>query len=481
MAASAKPAVRPDPRLLAALVAAKTSGGVIRRLGRGGGTAAPGLIADRIDPNLLGKIAARLPEGSIVVAGTNGKTTTSRMVADALEAAGLRVAHNRSGSNLVRGVASALADRASLGGDPRADAGVIESDEAALPEILRQVRPRVLLLNNLFRDQLDRYGELNAIAAKWQPALERLGPETTVVVNADDPTLAAITEGLRARRVTFGMDDPDSSYLLPELPHAVDAAICRRCGHDLAYDALYSAHLGAWRCPGCGNARPPLDVAGRGVHLDGVDGLRATVDVRTGAGSRSLPVSLAVPGLYNAYNAVAAVATATAFGIPAETIVDALAAFRSAFGRIERVTLDGRTLVMALVKNPVGFNETLRMLTAATGGLETPTLIAINDLFADGRDVSWLWDVDFELLASGGAPLSTTGLRGPDMANRLKYAGVATERIRPLEPDLGGALDSFVASLPPGATGYVLPTYTAMLGLREALAKRGAVESFWRQ
>lgn len=482
MAASAKSVGRADPRLLAALVAAKTSGGVIRRLGRGGGTAAPGLIADRIDPNLLGKIAARLPEGSIVVAGTNGKTTTSRMVADALEAAGLRVAHNRSGSNLVRGVASALADRASLGGDPRADAGVIESDEAALPEILRQVRPRVLLLNNLFRDQLDRYGELNAIAGKWRPALERLGPETTVVVNADDPTLAAITEGLRARRITFGMDDPDSSYLLPEMPHAVDAAICRRCGHDLVYDALYSAHLGAWRCPGCGNARPPLDVAGREIRLDGVDGLRATADVHTGAGgAQSLPVSLAVPGLYNAYNAVAAIATATAFGIPAETVADALAAFRSAFGRIERVTLDGRTLVMALVKNPVGFNETLRMLTAGTGGLETPTLIAINDLFADGRDVSWLWDVDFELLATGEAPLSTAGLRGPDMANRLKYAGVAAGRIRPLESDLGRALDAFAASLQPGTTGYVLPTYTAMLGLRAELAKRGAVESFWRQ
>ncbi len=481
MAASAKPAARPDPRLLAALVAAKTAGGVIRRLGRGGGTAAPGLIADRIDPNLLGKIAARLPDGSIVVAGTNGKTTTSRMVADVLEGAGLRVAHNRSGSNLVRGVASALADRASLGGDPRADAGVIESDEAALPEILRQVRPRVLLLNNLFRDQLDRYGELNAIAAKWRPALERLGSDSTIVVNADDPTLAAITEGLNARRITFGMDDRDSGYLLPELPHAADAAICRRCGHDLAYDALYSAHLGAWRCPGCGNARPPLDVAGRAVHLDGVEGLRATVEVRGAGGSRSLPVSLGVPGLYNAYNGVAAVATATAFGISDDTVIGALAAFRSAFGRIERVTLAGRTLVMALVKNPVGFNETLRMLTSATGGLETPTLIAINDLFADGRDVSWLWDVDFELLAEGDAPLSTAGLRGADMANRLKYAGVPTERIRPLAADLGRALDGFVGSLPPGATGYVLPTYTAMLGLREEMAKRGVVDSFWRQ
>jgi UDP-N-acetylmuramyl tripeptide synthase len=462
------------------VAAAKATGGIIRRLGRGGGTAAPGLIADRIDPNLLGKIAARLPQGVIVVAGTNGKTTTARMIADALEAAGLRVAHNRSGSNLVRGVASALADRSSLAGDPRADAGVIESDEAALPEILRQVRPRVLLLNNLFRDQLDRYGELNAIANRWRPALQRLDMETTVVVNGDDPTLATITEGIQASRLVFGLDDPESRYRLPELPHAVDAAVCRRCGHDLAYDALYSAHLGAWRCPHCGNARPTLDVAATAVQLDGVDALRTTVELR-GAEPTPLPITLAVPGLYNAYNAVAAVATATAFGIAPETVAGALAAFRSAFGRIERVMLDGRTLTMALVKNPVGFNETLRMLTAATGGLETPTLIAINDLFADGRDVSWLWDVDFELLATGDAPLSTTGLRGPDMANRLKYAGVAPARIRPLPTDLARALDAFVDSIPPGGTGYVLPTYTAMLGLRQVLADRGAVESFWRQ
>ena len=470
----------PDPRLVAALAAAKVAGAGIRRVGRGGGTAAPGLVADRIDPELLRKLAARLDRGAIVVAGTNGKTTTSRMVADILEADGLRVAHNRSGSNLVRGVVSALAERASVGGDPRADAAVIETDEAAFPEIVRLLQPRVILLNNLFRDQLDRYGELNAIATKWRVALERLPAATTVVVNGDDPTLAAISEGIAARRVAFGLDDPNPLFHLAAVPHAADATVCRACGRDLAYATLYSAHLGDWRCDGCGRRRPELDVVDRGIVLEGVDALRVTVE-RRGDRPASLPLRVAVPGLYNVYNTVAAVAATSTFGVPDAAIGRATADFRSAFGRIERVSFRGRTIVMALVKNPVGFNETLRMLTVGTGGLDVPTLIAINDLTADGRDVSWLWDVDFELLATGDGPLYTTGLRGTDMANRLKYAGVPAARLHPLEDDLARGLQAFVEQVPEGQVGYVLPTYTAMLGLRRTLADLGAVESFWRQ
>jgi UDP-N-acetylmuramyl tripeptide synthase len=466
----------PDVRLGAAIAAAKLTSAGIRRAGRGGGTAAPGLIADRIDPALLTKLAGRLPQGAVVVAGTNGKTTTARMLADILEAAGIRIVHNRSGSNLVRGVAAAFADHASVTGRPRGDAAVVESDEAALPAVVGLLRPRLILLNNLFRDQLDRYGELNTIATRWRAALERLPATTTLVVNVDDPTLAAMTDGLAARRIGFGLNE--TRYQLEALPHAADAATCRRCGADLVYDALYVSHLGAWRCPECGNARPALDAAGTDVELNGVDSLRVTL---TGREAQPLTLEVGVPGLYNVYNAVAAAATARALGVADETIARALAGFRAAFGRIERVALRGRTLVLALVKNPVGFNEVLRMLTTSTGGLAVPTLIAINDLDADGRDVSWLWDVDFELLAEGTAPLSTTGIRGADMANRLKYAGVPSTRITPLPAEMKQALDSFVASVPEGETGYVLPTYTAMLELRRVLAGLGAVETFWKQ
>lgn len=469
-----------DARLFAAVAAAKVTGAAIRRFGRGGGTAAPGLVAARIDPGVLGKIAQRLPQGSIVVAGTNGKTTISRMLADILQRNGQRVAHNRSGSNLVRGVASALTSQADLAGRPRADVGVIESDEAALPEIVRQLEPSVLLLNNLFRDQLDRYGELDTIASLWRPALQRLPAESTVVVNIDDPTLASLTEGIRAHRVTFGLDDCNPLYMLDEIPHAADAKSCRRCGSDLAYERLYSAHLGAWRCPGCGAARPKLDFAGVNIALDGVESLRMEV-ARLALPGRPLALDLTVPGLYNAYNATAATAVAGTLGMPDQDIAAALGAYRSAFGRIERVTYRGHALTLALVKNPVGFNETLRMLTIATGALTAPTLIAINDLTADGRDVSWLWDVDFEMLAEGTASLFTTGIRGADMANRLHYAGIPVECVSPLPAGLAAGLDAFVAALPKRSPGYVLMTYTAMLGLRQALADRGVVEEFWEQ
>jgi len=456
------------------------TGVAIRALGRGGGTAAPGLVAERIDPGLVRKIACRLSHGSVVVAGTNGKTTVSRMLADILQADGLKVAHNRSGSNLVRGVASSLAGQADLWGSPRADIGVIESDEAAMPEIVRRLEPSVVVLNNLFRDQLDRYGELDAIATRWRTALLRLPASATVVVNVDDPTLAAISDDISARRIAFGLDDSNPLYHLSAIPHAADAKSCRQCGHDLTYDRLYSAHQGAWRCPNCGATRPTLNYAGTSISLNGVDSLHLEVTAAAG-GSEPFAVDLAVPGLYNVYNAVAAASAAGTLGVTGETIASALAAYRSAFGRIERVQYRGHELTLALVKNPVGFNETLRMLTMSTAGLTTVTLIAINDLTADGRDVSWLWDVDFEMLAHGSAPIFTTGLRGADMANRLKYAGLREARIRLLPTELSEGLDAFVDALPPSAPGYILLTYTALLGLRQVLADRGAVDHFWEQ
>lgn len=412
----------------------------------------------------------------VVVAGTNGKTTTSRMIADVLEADGCRVVHNRSGSNLVRGVAAAFAEQTTWRGQPVGEVGVVETDEAAFSAIVERVKPRVVLLNNLFRDQLDRYGELDTIARRWSAALSRLPPSTTVVVNVDDPTLAEITRDIPARRVTFGMDE--RRYTLDRLPHAADSAVCRRCGSDLEYTALYVSHLGAWHCPRCTAERPALDYTGSDVRLLDVESLEVRV-TRTGA--EPVAIAAGVPGMYNAYNVLATAAVADVIGVGPEVVTEAMAAFKSAFGRIERVEIAGRTITLALVKNPVGFNEVLRMLTMATDGLSVPTMIVINDRHADGRDVSWLWDVDFELLAEGSAQLATAGIRGSDMANRLKYAGVAEERIQAFEPNPGAAIDLFVAGIPERGRGFILATYTAMLDLRANLAERGAVEQFWEQ
>lgn len=467
-----------DLRLKLALATSKTLTSSIRRLGRGGGTAFPGLIATRIDPGILGKLSARLSHGTVVVAGTNGKTTTSRMLANILTASGLDVVHNRSGSNLVRGISGAFAQQASLGGGAPADIGVIESDENALPDVIRQTNPRCLLLLNLFRDQLDRYGELETVASLWAPAVASLAEDAILVVNADDPNLAALAENTAARVVTFGLET--AGHELPELPHAADAAFCRRCGARFDYDAIYVSHLGAYRCPNCDYQRPSLDVAARKINFSGMERLRMGVHRENAA---DLDLDVALPGLYNAYNALGVVATALALGIESDTVARALREFEAAFGRLEKIEYEGRQFTLALSKNPVGFNEVLRMLTveAVTG----PVIIGINDLYADGTDVSWLWDVDFETLADERhtGTVFAAGIRGEDLSVRMKYAGLSDNRLDLSLLDLSFAevLRKLPAVIPPGEKVFALLTYTAMLQLRRALAEQGATPQFWNQ
>jgi UDP-N-acetylmuramyl tripeptide synthase len=463
-------------RLAAAVGASRILSTALRKSGRSGGTAAPGIVALAIDPGLIGKLAGQLPARNVVIAGTNGKTTTSRLLADIVEASGATVIHNRSGSNLSRGVAAAFAGHSSISGQLDGQAAVIESDEAALPEIIQQLNPDVIVLNNLFRDQLDRYGELDTVARQWRSAFETLDGDTTLVVNADDPSLASITEGIGARRITFGLSTPE--HQLDHLPHAVDAATCRKCGSDLHYQHLYLSHLGDWYCPNCGNRRPVLDVAGENLELHGARSLSLSVRA---AGSVLSDMAVQIPGVYNAYNVTAAVAAAAALGVDQQITRSGVESFRSPFGRAETVKLDGRDMTIALVKNPVGFNEVLRLISGNGAGMGIPALIAINDETADGRDVSWLWDVDFEVLARGSGRLYTTGIRGADMANRLKYAGVDEDRIEPLNGDLEAGLREFIDRTSGSDHTYILPTYTALLGLRQALARSGAVEDFWRQ
>jgi UDP-N-acetylmuramyl tripeptide synthase len=384
------------------------------------------------------------------------------------------VIHDRSGSNLVRGISAAFAGECSLGGQPKGDIAVIEADEAAFPEVVRRTAPRLILLLNLFRDQLDRYGELDSIAGYWRQTLLSLSPKQTLVVNADDPMLAALPRVTNARVITFGLND--DRHVLDALPHAADSGSCPACGAALRYDRLFLSHLGDYTCPNCGFHRPALDFSAHGIELRGLDASGATFGTPAGP----LTVSVGVPGLYNVYNALAATTAALTLGLSPSLAVAGLAAFHSAFGRIERVEFRGRWLVIVLIKNPVGFNEVLRMLALNGNREATPTLIVINDLDADGRDVSWLWDADVEVLANIPALFSTAGIRSADMAVRLKYAGVPTERIIPLG-DLRGGLGAFVDSLLPGGTGFILPTYTAMLELRRILSERGVVSAFWKQ
>ncbi len=449
-------------RLALELAAARAAGSLSRLAGRGGGTTIPGKLLAAVDPGAVSALAGRLPQGNTIVSATNGKTTTAALVASILSPR-LRLAHNRAGANLVSGVASAL-----LAGRG-AELGLFEVDEGAFPDVSHRIRPRAVCLANLFRDQLDRYGELERIAERWRVAVRQLPAEATLVVNADDPQVGDLASD-RPGSLTFGLDDP--SQARPSLQHAADSKYCLRCGTPYAYAAAYVGHLGDYRCPACGHGRPPLRVAGRAIALDGLDG--AAFDLVTREGTRR--ITLALPGLYNVYNALGAASLALALGAGLDEIESGLATARPAFGRFERIEMGDRRLLLLLIKNPAGANEVVRTLLG--GAAPTVAVIALNDAIADGRDVSWIWDVDFEPLLERLNRLVVSGERAAELALRCKYAGLPVDSIE-VVPDLEQALDRGLALIPAGGELTVLPTYTAMLALRRIVAARGHVPQYW--
>ena len=450
--------------LPAEIALARAAAGLSRLAGTGGGTTLPGKLLWKLDPGAVDRLAARLPEGAALVSATNGKTTTSAMAARIL-APSFRLAHNRSGANLVSGVASALLAAR------EAQLGLFEVDEAALPEVTRRLRPRALCLGNLFRDQLDRYGELELLAQRWRTAVGGLPEGAALVVNGDDPQVGDLASG-RTGAVAFGVDDP--RHASPELQHAADSKWCIRCGTPYVYTAAYIGHLGDYRCPACGHARPRLDIVARSIELNGLESVSFELLVPEGSGR----VELAVPGLYNVYNALAAAGLARALGVELDRIVAGLQGFSAAFGRFERIALADRTLLVLLIKNPAGANEVVRTLVA--GGAPKLLLVALNDEIADGRDVSWIWDVDFEPLLGSLERLVATGERAAELALRFKYAGMPASAIEVI-PALEEALDRGLALTPPGQELVALPTYTAMLALRDLVARRGFVRPYWEE
>lgn len=442
-----------------ALTAARTAGALSRRAGRGG-TSLPGKVLLRLEPDAIGALAGRLPQGTAAISATNGKTTTAAIVAAILARAGDRVVHNVQGANMAGGVASALLD-AARGRGIDGEVGLFEVDEFWLDSVAPQLRPRALLLGNLFRDQLDRYGELETIADRWAAVLDDL-PGTRLVLNADDPLVASLGEG-RPDALYFGVED--DAVALAALPHASDSKHCRRCGTPLTYDAVYVGHLGRWRCPRGDTERPEPAVAATNIRLDGTRGARITL--RTPGAETE--VALGLPGLYNVYNALGATALCLALGVGVDDIVGGLEEVRAAFGRAETVTIAGHELAILLVKNPTGANEVLRTLALEPG--EIDLFAILNDNIADGRDVSWIWDADLELLAGRVRRVVCSGTRAPELALRLKYAGIEEDRIEVVD-DLEAGLDAALTGA--GDRLYAMPTYTAMLALRELLSKRGA-------
>ena len=442
-------------------LAARAAAAASRTAGRGG-TSLPGKLLLRLEPRAIERLAR--PLDSAILSATNGKTTTAAMTARILERGGHTLVHNRSGANMAGGVATALVQG-------RGDVGLFEVDEFWLPQVLPQVRPRTLLLANLFRDQLDRYGELETIAERWSEALAAT-PVQQLVLNADDPVVADLGRRAHGREAAgsrealyFGVED--EGMAMAQMQHAADAKHCRRCGAAYVYEAIFMGHLGHYHCPNCDARRPQARVTAHHITLQGTHSAR--FELRTPAGIAD--VDLPLPGLYNVYNALGAAAVGLAMGASLDDVVAGLQEVSPAFGRAETIRLRDRDLSILLVKNPAGANEVLRTLTLEPG--EHDLLAVLNDNVADGRDVSWVWDADFEVIADRVRRVTCSGTRAAEMAVRMKYAGVPAERIVVRE-SLAGGLDAAIGD--GDGPLYALPTYTAMLSLREELVQRGAAK-----
>ncbi|MFS0517274.1 MurT ligase domain-containing protein [Nostoc sp. UIC 10607] len=431
-------------RLGFAVSVAKSVTFIVRSLRLGAASVLPGSIARRIEPRLLQLLSQQVKNGVILIAGTNGKTTTALLLCTILERKGFRVTHNSTGANLENGLMTALLESTNLLGTLNTDYAILEVDENIVPKVLAPLQPRIILCLNLFRDQLDRYGEVDTISKRWTKVISTLPAETVVIPNADDPTLSNLGQQLPQRVLFFGLNEPE--HYLEAIPHAVDSIYCPKCGHSLDYKGVYLSHLGDFTCPKCGfsKSKPTLE---------------------------SSEWSQILVGLYNKYNTLAAATAAIELGVDEVTIRDTINTFQAAFGRAEDLVINGKRVRILLSKNPVGTNETIRVVTQST---DKTTLLVLNDRTPDGTDVSWIWDVDTEKLVERGGTLVVSGDRVYDMALRLRYSQNSPDSNLNLivEEDLRQAIATALEHTPENETLHILPTYSAMLEVREVLTGR---------
>jgi lipid II isoglutaminyl synthase (glutamine-hydrolysing) len=504
-----------------AVVAGRTAGALSRRLHLGGGTSIAGIVAQQMYPGIISHLATQLAHGSVIITGTNGKTTTSGFIASIMRNEGLTVWHNKEGSNLMRGVASSLVIHSMPNGRLRRASSaisILEIDEATLPNIVQSITPRVVVFTNLFRDQLDRYGEVESVAAYWRRAINTLPDSSILVLNADDPTTATIGENFVGKVLYFGVDDlslnlPDQSA--ENTRHQVmDTRTCPRCGNDYVYDARFYSHMGHYHCPSCGTKRPQPDVRVVQMHTDSFDQQSVKIIIGSGPTAEEHDLTVPLPGLYNVYNALAAITATHALNVSWEPIVQGIQQSKPAFGRGESLETNGKFIRLLLAKNPTGFNEVMR--TLFYDGDSKHVLFVLNDNIADGQDISWIWDVDFEQAAGKTRTLITAGTRALDLALRFKYAGVEQNRIMVVPPaplrsenikarapgrarrkrevavhtgdtdskqtssyGLKQALDLALDQTPTGETLFVIPTYTALLEIHRDLEQRGIAPHYW--
>jgi len=421
-----------------------------------GGTALPGLISLKLQPTLINQIKEINQLQSIIITGTNGKTTTSRLLGHILKANSTKFLHNRTGSNLLRGIASTLVAQADFAGQLPAKLAIWEVDEAVLASAVDQLHPQYILFTNLFRDQLDRYGEIDTILNNWRSALKKTKPSTKIIFNLDDPSLNFLAQSLKPDQIkTFGLSNQQMSQGQPQ--HAADAIFCPACHQPLIFTHVFTSHLGHYSCSSCSFKRRPPDISYQ--HIS------------------PLVKEFKLTDQYQLYNLLAAFSLARLLNIPIPAIKKAVKTFQPVFGRGEIFTLNTKTSQIHLIKNPAGFNVILESLKQKKQLNSQPLLIAINDLTADGKDISWLWDVNLELLANRKKPIIVTGLRAYDIALRLKYAGIKKTQIL-IQPKPERAIQQLKTQNPPPL--HLLATYTAMLQIRRILNKQKEIKPTWK-
>ncbi|MBU4532268.1 MAG: MurT ligase domain-containing protein [Eubacteriales bacterium] len=445
-------------RLCAAVWAGKTVAALSRMLGHRG-SSLPGHVALRIYPGTLRALARRAKKGVILVTGTNGKTTTNNMIAQMLSDAGHSVIINREGANMLPGIATAFVRSAGVNPAYSFDYAVLEVDEASFPRVVEQVNPDVVVVTNFFRDQLDRYGELDQTISFIRDALRKL-PKTRLVLNGDDPLVAQLGR-IGPETTYFGL--APHGRVLDTSGASREARFCPLCGTDLHYSFYHYSQLGLYECTGCGFERPEPAVQG----WEAVSSVDETT-CRVVLDGRDFRLNLPTQGFYNLYNALAALCAGSGLRLEPETMLKSLYHYKPEIGRLQHFRHRGRPLYLNLVKNPAGFNESLAILLAARGSKDL--YIAINDNAADGRDISWLWDVDVELLAEPDLEINRflcSGERAAEMAVRLKYAGVSARKIG-VEPRVQDAVGEMVRG--GGDAAYLLATYTALWPTEKALS-----------
>ncbi len=424
-------------RKLIAIWAGKLLSTAGRLIGRKS-SASPGAFALKICPGLVSDINKRVKHKVIVTCGTNGKTTTNNLLCSALEAKGYRVLCNRLGANMLSGIATAYLQAADIFGRVKADYACLEIDEAYTPIVFRQVKPDIMIITNLFRDQLDRYGEIDITAGIIKKAIAEAG-DVTLVLNADDPLCVQFGKGNKA--VYYGI----SEKVLPQEDDTKEGRFCPMCGGELSFSYYHYSQLGDFSCPGCGYSRPEPDYDITGISLNSP--MRFSIN--------GAPMEVNYKGFYNIYNLAAVYAALGCAGESAKDFGQLLAGYRPQIGRMQEFSL-GKPVILSLSKNPAGFNQAIA--TVNTDERRKDVIIAINDLANDGRDVSWLWDVDFHKIKNDKLnTLTTTGIRVYDISLRFKYAGIDADMMTDSMKDaVKAALKS------ESEVVYVLVNYTAL-------------------